>query len=274
MKMAVLGCGNMAQALVVPMKKADDTLAVSTYTPSKTRAIELAEKVGGDVLRDIGEMSSFDLVFLGLKPQQLQSLACDIGPLHKGQTVVSILAGVSLSVLKKTFHTSSIIRLMPNLPFLIGHGVVLVSSSKSVISKHETSLLTILRAVSKVFTVSKEEDIDNITPVSGSGPAFLFEWANFMKNYLENRGIHPIVGRDIIVHTLLGSAKLMEHSSHSFEHLRNIVTSKKGVTHEALEEFRKSGLEDMIYRALEKARKRAVSLSSTAEKTPSFFEDS
>ncbi len=269
MKMAVLGCGNMSQALLVPMKRADNTLTVSTYTPSQTRARELAKQVEGEVLTDIGEMGSFDFIFLGLKPQHLQVLARGLGPLHERQTIISILAGVPLLVIQKTFNIPSMIRLMPNLPFCVGHGVGLVTSSSNVISEHESYLLDLLRSISKIFVMPKEENIDDITPVSGSGPALLFEWANLMQDYLEKQGIDPTIGREIIVHTFFGSAKFMENSFHSFDHLRKLVTSKKGITHEALEEFRKLGLKNMMSQALERARKRAKYLSNTAQ--DSFF---
>ena len=160
----------------------------------------------------------------------------------------------------------SIFRIMPNTPSLIGYGVNIVSTSPLILSKHKLYLIELFKATSHLFVVEKEEDIDKITPISGSGPALLFELARLMELNLKEQNIPPGLARDITVHTFLGSAKLMEQANKPFEHLREEVTSKKGVTYEALEELKKSNLEDIVKRALDRARHRIHELANLSGK--------
>ena len=265
MKMAVLGSGTMAQAIVAPMKECDPSLEIATYSPSKTSAKILAKKTEGRVLSNLKNLNSFDLLFLGCLPFHLNDLSDQIGSgkLHSNQTIVSILAATPISVLQKKLGIPSVFRMMPNIPSLIGHGVNIIATSDGIIPKHKSYLVEILKAVSQIFIVD-EHAIDPITPVSGSGPAFLFLWAKMLEGHLKEAGINAKMRRDIVIHTLLGSAKLMEQSNDSFDQLKEKVTSPQGITFEALEEFKRLNLESLFKRAMEKAQKRALELSSNS----------
>ncbi len=262
MKMAVLGCGTMSSALIIPMKRFDHQLEIWTYTPSRVRAEALAKATDGRVLEDMKDLSSFDLVFLGCKPQQFEALCYSVGGLHSEQTIISILAGVKITTITRMLTLPSIFRMMPNTPSVVGHGVNIVSTSHEIISEHKSYLEKAFEAISHLFLVDKEEDIDKLTPISGSGPAFLFELARLMEEDLKDIGIPSCLARNVIIHTFLGSAKLMEQSEKSFERLREDVTSRKGVTYEALEEFKDSNLEGLIKKALERARRRIYELAN------------
>lgn len=263
MKMAVLGCGTMATALVLPAKEFDTHLDVWTYTPSGVRAKSLAEKIDGSVLKDIKDLSSFHFIMLACKPQHLDTLMTNIGGLHNGQTLISILAGVKIATLQKILGMSSVFRLMPNTPARIKQGISIVTKSPRMIPEHTLYLTKLFGASAKIFTVN-EDALDIITPVSGSGPAFIFEWARLMEAYLVKGGISPPMSHEIVTQTFLGSAKFMK--SQSFEFLREKVATKKGVTHEALKEFWASDLEGIVQRALTKAYKKCLELSQKAYK--------
>ena len=267
MRMAVLGCGAMAKALAIPMKEADDTLDIYTYTPTKIKARELADQIRGHLLEDIRHLNSFDLILLGFKPQHLPIVAKTVGTctLRKSQTIVSLLAGTPLSILENTFKTPSIIRLMPNLPFAVGQGIGLVFSSEGVFRQHESYLLQNWRKSAQLFQTSKEEDLDYFTPISGSGPAFIFELAQLMAKNLEQYGMGQEEAHRLVVQLLLGSAKLAANSPKSFEELREMVTSQKGITHAALTELKDSGWHKIMAQALEHARQRTHDLSKIAQ---------
>ena len=252
----------MSSALIVSMEKFDNQLEVWTYTPSRSRAEALAQKINGSVLENMKDLSSFDLIFLGCKPQQFKTLCQQVGGLHDKQTIISILAGTSITTIIKMLKVHSVFRIMPNTPCLIGHGVNIVSTSHHIIPKHKLYLIELFKATSHLFVVEKEEDIDKITPVSGSGPAFLFELARLMKVNLEKQGIHSDLAQSIVTHTFLGSAKLMEQTSKSFEYLRKEVTSKKGVTQKLLEELEQSNLENIVKKALNRARQKVYELAN------------
>ena len=266
MKIAVLGCGTMSSSLIISMRKFDNQLEIWTYTPSRVRAEILAQKTDGSVLEDIKDLSSFDLIFLGCKPQQFKNLCQQIGGLHNKQTIISILAGTSIATIIEMLKIYSVFRIMPNTPCLVDHGVNIVSTSLHILPQHKLYLMSFLKATSNVFVVEKEEDIDKITPISGSGPAFLFELARLMELSLKEQNIPSNLAKNIVIHTFLGSAKLMEQVNKSFEDLREEVTSKKGVTYEALKTLKESNLEDIVKKALDKARQRIYELAHLNKK--------
>ena len=250
----------MAQAIVVSMKRADEALEVAAYSPSGTRAEALAHRIGGSVLDRPQDLGSFDLVLIGCKPQQFGSLCRAGWGFVEGQTAISIMAGVPISVIKRSLGLRSVVRTMPNTPASVDHGVTLAVADACVVLDHFSWFAKVWRTFCELFILDDEADIDRITPVSGSGPALLFEWARLMQRYLEAQGIAAEKARRIVVHTSLGSAKLMECSGLPFERLREDVTSPKGTTFEALEELERSGFGGAVARALERARQRAVAL--------------
>lgn len=254
MKLAVLGCGNLATAVVSKL----EGFEVHTYTPSFTKAQKLAELKSGTAHKELSDIPSCDYIILGMKPQQFLDFAKDYKPLFKKEsTVISLLAGTDVKTISEALGAEKIIRVMSNTPALIGkglHGLFFqnVSDQKTVENMFSFSGETI--------TLDSEEKIDAITHFSGSGPAYVFDMARILTNELMERGIGEAEAKQAIAQTLLGSAALLKDSKIDAIDLRKQVTSKAGVTEKVLESLWDSGLEEAWNKALKAGDKRIAEL--------------
>jgi pyrroline-5-carboxylate reductase len=258
MRIGVFGCGNMGRALVLGMRACFDDAEFFLYTPSGVKARELAGHVKGHVVNEASEMpQDLDWYLLGFKPQSLDEFHYDF---QSDAKIISVLAGVKTTKLIQKFKTNKIARLMPNTPSAIGSGANLyyLNSHFNVADKKEFESL--LAATGKVFKMESEGDLDLTTAFSGSGPALIFELARIFEAELTRMTEGRVPAKEIVAQTFLGSAGLMQ-SPTSFEELRTQVTSKKGVTYEALEVLKEEKLQETFKRAFEAAYKRTLELS-------------
>ena len=261
-KLGSLGCGNMASALVTRFCNDFENLEVFTFTPSFKRANELAEEVGGKAYKTIEEMPSCNFYLIGCKPQQFDDLAKMLKPsLNGDEVIISMMAGKSIEVIEKKLGSSKIIRVMPNTPSKIGKGVQLFYFSQGVSSMEQSFIEELFSSTGELFIFDKEEQIDLVTPHCGSGPAFVFEIARILIADLEERGISRLGAEKMIKNMLHGASSLLLSSSGSPVDLRNMVTSKGGVTAEALDVLREGNLEEVFKKAISKAHQRAKDLS-------------
>tara|TARA_R110002072_G_scaffold276051_2_gene437670 strand:+ start:6217 stop:7005 length:789 start_codon:yes stop_codon:yes gene_type:complete len=258
MKIAFYGCGNMVQALFpLGLKKFD--FKVFAFTPTGIRASEFVAPFNGSViLEDQINEGNFDVVVLGFKPQQLNEFK--VSHFHKKTLIISLLAGTTIEKIQKRFNCLNVIRLMPNTPSKLGEGVTLIAQSESVNDEQSLFWKSFFSTVGTVFNCESEHQLDQLTPVTGSGPAYLFEWARIFFNYVKELGLNDKDAKDLVSKLFLGSSKMLSEDSDDFETLRNKVTSKKGVTYEALEEFKKSNLEQLTKNALDRAYERVLEL--------------
>lgn len=262
MKIGVFGCGNMGRALVLGMKAQFPNVEFFLFTPSKLKAQELAAIVEGASLDQISDMPrDLDWYLLAFKPQSLDEFQFEFTPNSK---IISVLAGVKINKLVTKFGPNKIARLMPNTPSAIGFGanLLFLNSTFNPIEKDEINYL--LSSTGKVFSMPTEEDLDLTTAFSGSGPALIFELARIFEAELTRMTQGRVPAKEIVSQTFFGSAALMNSSLHkdtSFENLRTQVTSKKGVTYEALEVLKNNDLQVIFSNAFEAAYKRTVELS-------------
>jgi pyrroline-5-carboxylate reductase len=273
-KLAAFGCGEMVSAILegyvssrgAPSER-DSGFSFLTFTPSRTRAETLAARIQGDVLSGFEDLSEVKYVLLGCKPQQFRSetegLAADLkGKMGSDAVVISVLAGISVHEIQKELSISKVIRVMPNTPISVQAGVSLFFSSLDVSEAEKNKVASLFEAASDVFWLNSEREMDLITGVSGSGPAYLFEFARVMEAWLVQKGIAEETATMIVRKTIQGSGMLMlDAKGESLESLREKVTSKKGVTFEALMTLKKQSFEPIIHLALEAAYRRTEEIS-------------
>ena len=261
-RIGVFGCGNMGNAIVLGIKKQFPNAEFFLFTPSQLKAQELAVKVGGLCIEQMSDMPhNLDWVFLAFKPQSLDSFQFNFSPDTK---IISILAGVNTSKLMAKFKVNKIARLMPNTPSAIGLGANLLFLNSYFSESEREEINVLLNAVGKVFPMDSEEDLDLTTAFSGSGPALIFELARIFEDELNRMTNGRVPAKEIIAQTFLGSSALMNSGlskGTSFEELRNQVTSKKGVTFEALNVLDQNKLHDIFSLAFQAAYKRTIELS-------------
>lgn len=256
MKIGFFGSGNMGAALAKGFKNNSPSIELYFYTPSQTKAQELALAVGGHAVSDLDQMpKNLDWYILAFKPQSLSDFNFDF---PENAKILSVLAGTGIENLVKKFKVNKIARLMPNTPSSIGEGSNLLYAPFEM-----QELEKLLKSLGKLFIMRSEAELDAITAFSGSGPALIFEFARIFEKHLGLLAKGNPDAREIITQTFLGSAKLMENAISNgigFETLREQVTSKKGVTYEALQIMEKNGLENIMGGAFEAAHKRTLEL--------------
>ena len=251
-----MGAGNMVSALWP--SQLVESYDIDIYTPSYHSAEQFAKKFGGRAIREEQLRSSYDLLFLAHKPQQLGEVRDFLQRVDFCRAeLISILASISISQLQEAFSTTKVLRLMPNTPVKVGAGVVTCFSH---FFTEFQSIVELLSQNALILKLASEEELDDSTPITGSGPAFLFELARVWQLYLEQKGFDSSLAAKMVRETLYGSSCLLRESNRSFTTLRNEVTSKKGVTERGLDTLSTRDFEQIVLQSLNDARQRIEEL--------------
>lgn len=268
-KIGFIGGGNMAASLLnglVASGHEPKQLWVSDINP-ETLAV-LSANLNVNVTQSNQEViDSADIVVLAVKPQILAQVAKEIAPLLKPQQlVVSIAAGINQTSLGKWLgEDAAIVRCMPNTPALVLTGATALHANDKVTSEQKDLAETILRAVGIALWVNNERELDAVTAVSGSGPAYYFLLMEAMEKVAVDLGLSEGTARLLIQQTALGAAKIALESSESPSELRKRVTSPGGTTQKAIETFENGGFSQLVSQALHAARDRSVEMSKQME---------
>ncbi|TDJ03936.1 MAG: pyrroline-5-carboxylate reductase [Deltaproteobacteria bacterium] len=259
-KMAIIGCGKMASAMVLGMPKG--SLEFFGYNPTLKKAQDLMASVVGTAIPSLKDLPTCDFYLIGAKPQHFKELAQSFSP-PKESTIISLMAGITMDTLMRGFNSKKVIRLMPNTPCLVGEGVVGLIASKGV--ENLSFITDLLKNTGLVQVVDNEELINIITAFTGSGPAYIFELANILSDLMVERGLDQEVAQKLIVQMIKGSGVLMSKSSESPRALRDNVTSKGGTTEAALNVFKTEGLRAMVSSAIAANLTRAKELEGESK---------
>lgn len=206
-----------------------------------------------------------DVVVLAVKPQILREVAVDIASAvrKKNALVVSIAAGISQASLSRWLGDDvAIVRCMPNTPALVLSGATALHANAKVNDEQKDLAENILRAVGLALWVDNESQLDAVTAVSGSGPAYFFLLMEAMENAALEMGLNEHTARLLVQQTALGAAKIALESAESPAQLRERVTSPGGTTQRAIETFQSEGFSDLVGRALRAARDRSIEMST------------
>jgi pyrroline-5-carboxylate reductase len=262
MTIAIIGAGNMGGAVLAGLLEAGHAPeSVIVVEAREEQAAALREKHGVRTLPAAEAAAEADVVVLGVKPYGvvpvLESIASALRP---GTTVVSLAAGVPTSAMEPAVPDGvSVVRVMPNTPALVGEGMSAVAGGAKATSEAVATAADLMGAVGKVVTVP-ESQIDAVTAISGSGPAYVFMVA---EAWIE-AGVHLGLTRDdattLVIQTLAGSAKLLESGTHPAI-LREQVTSPGGTTAAALGALEQNGLRAAFLDATRAAFVRSQELS-------------
>jgi pyrroline-5-carboxylate reductase len=266
-KLAFVGAGKMVTAMVEGLLRNEifsPEQMVCTSAPDGT-AEKLSASTGIGVAESLESLlaSGPERVLLGCKPYQLAELDTAILDACEGSLVLSIMAGKTLASLREKFSKArNVVRSMPNIPGQIGAGVTgyLFASPPTV--EDEADVKRILSALGVALKVEEERHIDCITAISGSGPAYVFEFACALEAAAESLGFDKERARILAIETVLGAGRLMAHSELDPETLRNNVTSPNGTTQAALESFAAEDYRGMVQRAAQAAYDRSIELSN------------
>ncbi len=205
-----------------------------------------------------------DVIVLAVKPQTMQSALTPLLSLPPQNAVfISIAAGLSVKKLIKLLPTkdSKIIRCMPNTPAMIGEGISALFADSTVSRQHREITQEVMSAVGETFWVESEREIDLVTAVSGSGPAYFFLLIEALTEAGTERGLSPETAASLALQTAAGACSLARSSLQSPSELRKKVTSPAGTTERAVEVLEQGGLRDLVSRAVNAAYCRSVEIS-------------
>ncbi len=206
-------------------------------------------------------ISEVDLIILAIKPQDSDELFQALQHyLKPNQLVLSIMAGVRLDSIRTGLQTSRVIRAMPNLPAQIGMGTTGFTADPSVDREGLLQVQNLLNTTGKSLYFEKEELLDAVTAISGSGPAYVFYFMQTMIDAARSMGFTQAEAEVMVVQTFMGAVHLFKAHNHSCQDWINMVSSKGGTTEAAMKVFAENKVQNAIASGVEAARKRAKEL--------------
>lgn len=270
MRLAFIGSGVMGEAIIAALLQrglaqptditACDVVAQRREHLSQTYGVATAERAAEAI-------AGSDLIVLAVKPQEFPAVARDLrGRLTAGQTVVSIMAGVSLAALRDGLGHEAIVRAMPNTPAQVGEGMTVWTATEAVSAAAREGAHRVLGALGQELYVAEEKYVDMATAVSGSGPAFVFLTMEAMIDAAVHIGLRRELATAMVLQTVLGSARYAQASGRHPADLRNQVTSPGGTTAEGLLALEEAGVRAAFAQAIIAAYERARQLGGAASK--------
>ena len=240
-----------------------DKSAVVMAEKVEARARELSDRYGVFVTSDLaGVAKNTDLVFLAVKPQDVDAVAAEVKPLlRKGQTIVSIVAGKTLAKLRAAFGTKArLIRVMPNLALRAKAGMCAICPGPKAPAKDVKAVETILGGAGATV-VLKEKDFDAVTALSGSGPAYFAYMEEAMAEGGVALGLKPAVARLLAEQTMYGTAKFLRESGMELKPFIDGVCTKGGTTAAGMTKLAVPAFKKIVAKTLAAAAKRSAELA-------------
>jgi len=260
-----IGGGNMASCLVGgTIANGFDPDDILVSEPNEASRNRLKKEFGIAVSEDNqAAVANATVVVLAVKPQIMRKVTMALAPALKDHAVVvSIAAGISVESLQGWLGSSvSIIRAMPNTPSLVLAGATALFANPLATAPQKDIVSKIFQAVGYCCWVKREDQINAVIAVSGSGPAYFFRILEIMQQVGQELGLSEEIARELASHTALGASQMAKQSASSPAELRRQVTSPGGATERALSTFQKEGLETIFGRAMTSALERAEEMS-------------
>jgi pyrroline-5-carboxylate reductase len=259
MRVLVIGAGKMVEAVLMGLKDSLDLSEWCIYSPSGVSALKLSHQVGAKSVTNLSEVNP-DWILLGCKPQHLKELSRFLGGQFKNCLHVSLLAALSEHDQCQILETTRLVRVMPNLAVKYKAGVSLLSSRSA---KDELSFLEIL--FSKLGSVLRveENELDELTLLTGSGPAFFYEFSHILATSFQSLTHEK---REVLVRSvLLGAGIMAQGEKECLVELVKAVTSKGGVTEAVLGKWEKEHLGDILSMGIEAGHQRRAELKASLQ---------
>jgi pyrroline-5-carboxylate reductase len=262
-QVAILGAGVMGETLLSGLIRAGrstGSLLVGEKRPE--RADELRERYGVEVVANRDAARKADTVVVVVKPQDMSDLLAEIATeLRPGQLVVSLAAGITTAFIESHLPDGiAVVRVMPNTPALVDEGMAAISRGSHCDEEHLAEAESLLAATGRVVRVPERQQ-DAVTAISGSGPAYLFFVVEAMIEAGVHLGLPRTTATELVVQTVVGSAKLLRETGTHPTVLREQVTSPGGTTAAAIRELEDHKVRAAFITAMEAARNRSVSLA-------------
>ena len=263
MRTAVIGAGNMGEALIAGLIAYGETPAdIAVCEKRPERAAELVSRYGISIVEIADSVRNADAVLLVVKPQDMAAVLAEVGAaIDPAAVVVSFAAGKKIEFISANLaKANSVIRVMPNTATMVGAGMAAISLGAGVTAAQREFVAGFLSKSGQVVEVSEDLQ-DAVTATSGSGPAYYFAFAEAMVAGAKELGLSEDVATALTVQTLIGAAKLLAESGKSATELRENVTSPNGTTAAALASFSDGELAKLVAKSMKAARDRSIELA-------------
>lgn len=265
-KIGFIGGGNMATSLIKGLLASGHPAANIWVSDIDVNQLQsLRQTLHVNTSQENNEIvNKVDVVVLAVKPQVLGDIAKTIGKtiVEKPTLVVSIAAGINQQSLSLWLGDQCpIVRCMPNTPALVQSGATALHANARVDAEQRDLAENILRAVGLTLWLDDEAQMDAVTAVSGSGPAYFFLLMEAMEQAAQTLGLTPETARLLVQQTAFGAAKIALESSESTQQLRQRVTSPGGTTEKAIETFQAGDFQQLVTSALQAAHDRSIEMS-------------
>ena len=262
-QVAIIGAGVMGETLLSGLIRAGRNvgdLMVGEKRPE--RATELEERYGVRVVDNVEAARTADTLALVVKPQDMDDVLKEIGPVVRpGQLVVSLAAGITTAFLESRLPDGvAVVRVMPNTPALVDEGMAAISRGSHCDEKHLLEAESLMASTGRVLRVPERQQ-DAVTAISGSGPAYIFFVVESMIEAGVHLGLPRATAAELVVQTVVGSAKLLRETGEHPTVLREQVTSPGGTTAAAIRELEDHKVRAAFLTALEAARDRSRALA-------------
>jgi pyrroline-5-carboxylate reductase len=263
---AFIGAGNMASAIVRGLlKNGAKPSQIACTSAADGTGEKLAASTGINCFASVGELLQSDpgirTIVLAVKPQQFSQIPDSVAALSRGKLIVSIMAGMTIAKISARFPEAiNVVRAMPNTPGQIGEGITCFAPQKPLEADRLADVNRILGSMGPVLAVD-EKELDAVTALSGSGPAYVFAFIEALRDGGIAEGLSPEISLQLAKQTVLGAAKLLEQSGETPEALRIKVTSPKGTTLAALTVMQESDFSGLVKKAIHAAKVRSEELA-------------
>lgn len=262
-KIGFIGGGNMASALIGGLTgKFTAPENIHVVDLNSDALLQLQKQFGVTTSLQVdATIESCDVVVLAIKPQQAKPVVISLLPHIRKQLILSVVTGIQASDLSRWLGGhKSIVRTMPNTPALIHQGITGMYAMNEVLQEQRILADAIMQAVGQTLWVDRENLLDTVTAVSGSGPAYVFYFIEALQQAGQSLGLTETQANELAIATFRGASELALKSSDSVEVLREKVTSPGGTTFAALSVLEKKNVKLSIMSAVEAAAKRSIEL--------------
>ena len=259
---AFLGGGNMASAMIGGLIKQgmlpSDILVVEPYEPTRDK---LFQDFGITAMAEPSTiLASAGLIIWAVKPQVFKEAAQQTGNFAPTALHFSVAAGIRSSSIAQWLNSDNVVRSMPNTPALIGKGITALFARPAVTAESKAWIERVVASMGEFLWLDKESQLDAVTAISGSGPAYVFYFLEAMTEAAVSMGLSAEQGRQLAIATFNGASELAHRSDEPLETLRQRVTSKGGTTYAALTAMESANIKQHFMQAIQAAEKRAKEL--------------
>ncbi|WP_221793601.1 pyrroline-5-carboxylate reductase [Oceanobacter mangrovi] len=265
-QIAFIGGGNMATAIIGGLLRQGNVSAqmITVSDPGEQQRQTLTEQFGISAVADnLDAIANADVVIMAVKPQMMKTVLAPLAATLKARQplLVSIAAGISIANLAAWSGCNAIVRCMPNTPALVGAGATGLFANDAVTIEQRNEADQLLQATGVTVWVKEESELDIVTALSGSGPAYYFLLMEAMVEAATNMGLSETTARALTLQTAFGAGKMALESDVGPAELRRRVTSPNGTTERAIVTFESADLRDLVAAAMDAACKRAEEMN-------------